>query len=66
MNKPELKPCPFCGSDNIVVEKETEWCSGDSWAIGCDGNNCMMEVFAHHFESEKLAIEIWNTREIIE
>lgn len=48
----ELKPCPFCGSKNLCLIR-------NSWYwVQC--NNCLAEIGVQ--ESEKDAIEKWNRR----
>ena len=50
----ELKPCPFCGSENIEI---TSYCA-DLVFIQCDGCGATFP----HFDSEKEAIKAWNGR----
>lgn len=46
----ELKPCPFCGSENIVTVGYTIFC-----------NDCGCKIETDGFETEEQAIEMWNT-----
>lgn len=51
---PELKPCPFCGSDNVgisTIEDRSHY--GDCWA--CEAEGPWKATVAE-------AIEAWNTR----
>lgn len=49
----ELKPCPFCGSNDIAVNGSTTF-----W---CECLNCRVETFGYYTEEE--AVEAWNRRE---
>jgi Lar family restriction alleviation protein len=53
----ELKPCPFCGSDNIEIYP-TGYGRPPKWAVMCD--NCQAEGPVDLGESG--AVEQWNTR----
>lgn len=46
----ELKPCPFCGSNNLIVD-------GFTW-VHC--KNCRTD--GPLFNDRKKAIKAWNTR----
>ena len=60
MNKPELKPCPFCGGEAIVLH----WDGTDTFSVGC------VNTFVCHggthtsraYQSEQEAAEAWNRR----
>lgn len=57
-----LKPCPFCGSDEILV-KDYDHYGIDSWYTGY-GVVCM-DCGAQtktHYKTEKKAIHAWNRR----
>jgi Lar family restriction alleviation protein len=47
-----LKPCPFCGGDDLHVV------ASQSWAVKCHG--CMAKVQC--FDTRELAIKGWNKR----
>ena len=51
----ELKPCPFCGGDDLSLDNLGD---DNSWNIEC--NNCDMGQHAVH--TELGAIAAWNTR----
>ena len=57
----ELKPCPFCGGEAIIVnEAIRENVYGETikgTAIGC--RNCECHMF---YRNRELAIEAWNKR----
>jgi transposase-like protein len=49
MTKPDLKPCPFCGSSNLKT-------GGDDKFVGVWCNDCQATGPNHYGRSE------WNTR----
>lgn len=56
----ELKPCPFCGSDNVgfyedEVQTSEETTTGFIWCHGCDFSS-------DSFYNEEIAAEKWNRR----
>ncbi len=53
--KPDLLPCPFCGSKPELIFRESS--RKNEWIIRhiCD------PLALPRFESEKKAIEVWNT-----
>jgi Lar family restriction alleviation protein len=52
----KIKPCPFCGSEDIECKDHSRKC--DVWFIQCQ--DCYATF--PHFDSEEEAIEAWNTR----
>lgn len=53
--KEDLKPCPFCGSENIgVYESEV----ADVWYVSCNGCGCQIDSYT----DRKWAINTWNSR----
>jgi len=50
----KLKPCPFCGSEGIVVETHR-----DHWHVECV--KCAARVFPPHL-SKMSAVGAWNER----
>lgn len=60
MKNNKLKPCPFCGSDNIVIYDKS-FNSGPYYDIFC--RDCEASVhFADESETEEGAVNMWNTR----
>lgn len=72
--RPELKPCPFCGSKDIAIEyyKETKD-EFPYWQICCDHcgattGKCFIEyeyidkAFESYFSAAEKAINNWNKR----
>lgn len=62
MNK-ELKPCPFCGGEAIVLQNNDGF-----YYVGCKNAECRGYVFysdVHYFTKER-TIEAWNTRKPID
>ena len=51
----ELKPCPFCVSDDQYVSQIKR----HHWNVGC--NKCYAEMT--HLSSKEQAIKAWNTRD---
>lgn len=53
----ELKPCPFCGSDDVELEYDSfiDYCIIECRECGVERNRCW---------DEDDAIELWNTRPI--
>ncbi len=52
----KLKPCPFCGSDDLAIQEDIE----DIYVV-C--NDCHVQGSpVHDDELEKKAIEKWNNR----
>jgi len=50
----ELKPCPFCGSNNLHLTHN----GMQNWVIGC--GVCQVEM--ENFVDREQAIKAWNTR----
>lgn len=68
--KPKLKPCPFCGSANVVVS-DNKWDSNGFPVVWvyfvlcteCDANGPAFRLEPGSIGSPKLrAMELWNTR----
>lgn len=63
MENKELKPCPFCGSETIVVENYDESCNSDYpsiyWHSVCVDCGCNIPMC----DTEEEAIEAWNKRD---
>ena len=60
----ELLPCPFCGTDNVVLESYKAR-KGYEAHVQCNGG-CMANQHTITYdtleEAEAKAIEMWNTR----
>lgn len=52
----ELKPCPFCGGEAHIVKDFGEY------RVLCLLVDCKVNPISHYRETEKEAIEAWNTR----
>ena len=59
----ELKPCPFCGGEAIIMQENNWWvaCTDCTAEIGFDGMTDTSGCFGH-YNTEAEAIEAWNTR----
>lgn len=56
----KLKPCPFCGEDEVIVYK---WGMSSYWTVSCENEECPMNsALENRFESKDDAISFWNTR----
>lgn len=56
---PELKPCPFCGGEAILLE---DWKDGN-FIVGCANNDCIARLSGiPSFDNAEQAVKAWNTR----
>lgn len=55
---PELKPCPFCGSDDIRIGKYGDSEFGYDYGVLC--YSCQSHT--RYTENKKEAVEAWNRR----
>ena len=55
----EIKPCPFCGKDDIVIDCNSYGDVDDYFAL-CNNLECVTEGPTR--TTEKEAITAWNTR----
>lgn len=55
-----LKPCPFCASNDVEADIDYEYCTEDhkEYCVSC--NNC--GASSAFCEDEQKAIEAWNNR----
>lgn len=63
MSDMKLKPCPFCGSEDIeVVDNSTE--EESDWILQCNGCNTAVIASDEDFNGVELAelIRRWNRR----
>lgn len=55
----ELKPCPFCGGEAILLE---DWKDGN-FIVGCANNDCIVRLSGiPSFDNAEQAVKAWNTR----
>lgn len=54
----ELKPCPFCGSEDLHIDYHIENNSPKIFYVVC--MNCFSQGPFHY--TEKIAIDAWNKR----
>lgn len=70
MKDDELKQCPFCGSDAIMIERK---CHKARYAIGCSNIACIVWLpkdarkrelhnYASCYVDKECAIKAWNRR----
>jgi len=53
-----LKPCPFCGSDNLKFNK----CASMIYCLNCGARNPRISKFLKDVTEEEATILSWNTR----
>lgn len=53
----KLKPCPFCGTDNVTLDTD-----GRMTYVYCYKCDTRSRRFFNDSEAKKKAIEAWNTR----
>ena len=55
----ELKPCPFCGGEAILLE---DWKDGN-FIVGCANNDYIVRLSGiPSFDNAEQAVKAWNTR----
>ena len=59
-----IKPCPFCGGNNISVDDAVMNSDHDGKGITCLVDGCMGNIFKHdsYFATRNDAINAWNKR----
>ena len=55
MKEAELKPCPFCGGEPILIKNGV-----GNYQVACD--NCEVRQYAYAHKSKEDASEAWNRR----
>lgn len=61
----ELKPCPFCGSENVHVERKDLFFWVECYDCGAVGQEARLrDVFVNIAQGEERAANNWNTRPI--
>ena len=56
----QLKPCPFCGSDDVEVYDRDCRLTEKAWGFRAHCVGCGIDGPEHNSEAE--AIDLWNTR----
>jgi len=68
MTAPNLKPCPFCGGDKLIIcETDFGFEEQTVYAVSCRYDGCHGGIYAlshGYFETKDEAIEEWNTRAV--
>ena len=61
----KIKPCPFCGKNNVSVDVVFPNDDGGGYGITCLEDNCMGSIFRHDgfYATEEGAIKAWNKRQ---
>lgn len=72
MKKPPVKPCPFCGSEDIVIAPGQNSRAEEGFAYSCvTCQECGAEVYGEavnyynnpeNKDADLLALEVWNRR----
>lgn len=55
----ELKPCPFCGSENVFFE-QYEHAVGPRWRVICGG--CCASIDPGYAQDPHQVTDLWNRR----
>ena len=58
----ELKPCPFCGNDQPIIEKYSIAGVGERYRVVCGQSGCGAEVSAGYWVHPNMAVRAWNRR----
>ena len=67
----ELKPCPFCGRNPVVIKRTDTYLSGTSerertaeeyFVIECEEYDCLFNPGTGTYETLDEALEEWNRR----
>lgn len=68
MTDPDLKPCPFCGGDKLIIcETDFGFEEQTVYAVSCRYPECHGGIYAlshGNFETKDEAIAAWNARDI--
>ena len=59
---PNIKPCPFCGGEDVSVDAGYWDAHGARCEIGCENPQCEVHPCSDLYPTEAEAIEAWNTR----
>jgi hypothetical protein len=52
-----MKPCPFCGHNEPIIEKED--CG---YVASCEGPDCLVSIITYETNTLEEALAIWNKR----
>ena len=56
---PEIKPCPFCGSEGKLHHKRNL----GTWIVECSNNSCPASyMIGYDYDTQEEAIAAWNRR----
>jgi hypothetical protein len=55
----EIKPCPFCGSENVELQS-VDYSAGDYYFVECKNDDCLIN--GPERPSILGAVDDWNTR----
>ena len=58
----ELKPCPFCGNDQPIIEKYSIAGTGERYRVACGQFDCGAEVRSGYWVHPNMAVRAWNRR----
>lgn len=62
MKMPELKPCPFCGSNPIIDKYIPPQPHSVAYAVQCVNINCAVRPITDYCKDRKFIIKQWNRR----
>lgn len=63
----KLRPCPFCGSDNVSIEAYTHWEApplyiGYVLCLNCGANGGTKDDLPSKRKARRWAVTLWNNR----
>lgn len=66
MTRPKLRPCPWCGTTPLYVEKyvyDNKW---TQYRVGCEQHDCDAQPTVDwHYFTEREAIDAWNNQAVV-
>lgn len=66
MTEQKLLPCPFCGSEGIVLPqgnpKKLSWAAECGEILRYEDSKCDVEPCTEDFDTKEEAVKTWNTR----
>jgi hypothetical protein len=61
MSESNLLPCPFCGAESELIERDSGYSTG--WDVQCNTKGCYLEFGGEYWlAKESEAIALWNNR----